>query len=138
MQEGFVRQLERARSVEPDASVHYQIDSERKRVSARFGKKVTINDVVGYTRLLRSDPRFRADFSELVDLREVEILDLEAEDFMALADEADPFSPDARRAFIVNNSTQEHAIRMHRILRTQTNIKTFQSLKEAEAWMTAK
>ncbi|HUO17950.1 MAG TPA: hypothetical protein VMX38_23450 [Verrucomicrobiae bacterium] len=138
MQEGFAPQLERPTSFETDPPVHYQIDCEKKRVSAKFGIKVTINDIVGYTHLLRSDPRFQADFSELVDLREVEILDLQAEDFMTLADDADPFSPGARRAFVVKNSVQEHAIRMHRVLRTQANIRTFQSLKEAEAWISGK
>jgi hypothetical protein len=57
---------------------------------------------------------------------------------MTLADDADPFSPGARHAFVVKNSVQEHAIRMHRVLRTQANIRTFQSLKEAEAWISGK
>jgi hypothetical protein len=52
-----------------------------------------------------------------------------------LADEIDPFSPDVKRAFIVRNSVQNHAARMHKVLRTQRNIEIFRSVEEAELWI---
>jgi len=75
-------------------------------------------------------------YAEIVDLTEVEDLDLRADEFLKLADEVDPFSPDAKRAFIVRNSVQNHAARMHKVLRTQRNIEIFRSIEEAERWIT--
>jgi hypothetical protein len=39
---------------------------------------------------------FPSNYSEIVDLTKVEELDLEADEFLKLADEIDPFSPDAK------------------------------------------
>ena len=81
-------------------------------------------------------PSFQPAYAEIVDLTEVEELDLRADEFLKLADEIDPFSPDAKRAFIVRNSVQNHAARMHKVLLTQRNIEIFRSVEEAERWIT--
>jgi hypothetical protein len=70
-----------------------------------------------------------------VDLTDVEELDLEAEEFLKLADEIDPFLPDAKRAFVVRSLIQNHAARMHKVLRTKRNIEIFHSFEEAEHWI---
>jgi hypothetical protein len=81
------------------------------------------------------NPSFVLTFSEIVDLTEVEELDLQAAEFLRLADEIDPFSPGAKRAFVVRNAIQDHAARMHKILRTQRNIEILRSVGEAERWI---
>ena len=62
-------------------------------------------------------------------------MDLQADGFLKLADEIDPFSPDAKRAFVAKSPVQNHAARMHKILRTQRNIEIFRTIEEAERWI---
>jgi len=111
------------------------VDSEKRQVVVKFRKKLTAKDIERYACQLRANPSFRPDFSEIVDLREVEQLDLQADDFLRLADEIDPFSLDAKRAFVVQDQVQNHAARMHKVLRTKRNIEIFRSFEEAERWI---
>ena len=121
----------------PTRSAEYLIDAPKRLVLVRFGKKVTLQDIGTYSMQLTSDPCFDPMLSEIVDLRDAEELNLEADDFLRLADKIDPFSADAKRAFVVRTSVQKHAARMHKILRTQRNIGIFQSIEEAERWITS-
>ena len=116
-------------------SPRYHVDTEKKLVSVKFGRKLTVRDIEEYVRRLQLHPSFQPVYAEIVDLSEVEDLDLQADEFLKLADEIDPFSPDAKRAFIVRNSVQNHAARMHKVLRTQRNIEIFRSVEEAERWI---
>jgi hypothetical protein len=111
------------------------VDSEQKLVVVRFGKSVTAGDIERYAARLRENPAFQPLFSEITDLRNVEKLDLNAGEFLRLADEVDPFSHQSKRAFVVQSAVQAHAARMHRILRTQRCFEIFQSLEEAERWV---
>ena len=124
------------RSVQPLSKiVHYTVNTEKRLVAVKFGKKLTVRDIEQYAKLLLSNPSFRRNYSEIVDLTQVEELDLQADGFLRLADEIDPFSPDAKRAFVVRSSVQNHAARMHKVLRTQRNIEIFRSVEEAERWI---
>jgi len=116
-------------------SAQFAVDPGRKLVTVKFGKKLTVADIERYSRHLRVNPSFQPDYCEIVDLSEVEELDLQADDFLKLADKIDPFSPQAKRAFVVRNSVQNHAARMHKVLRTQRNIEIFNSVEEAERWI---
>jgi hypothetical protein len=113
----------------------YQVDSKKKLVSVKFLRKVTASDIENYARALRMDPRFHPDFSEIADLREVEELDLSPDEFIRLADSIDPFSLEAKRAFVVGNEVQHHAARMHKILRAQRNFEIFRSMETAQQWL---
>jgi hypothetical protein len=115
--------------------VEYVIDPGSKLVSVKFGKKLAFDDIGRYAKLLQSNPQFRPGYSEIVDLTEVEELDLDADKFLKLADKVDPFSPEAKRAFVVRTSLQSHAASMHKILRPQRNIEVFQTVEEAERWI---
>ena len=101
----------------------------------KFRKKVTVKDIERYAAALREHPQFKPEFSEIADLSEVEQLDLQADEFIRLADEIDPFSPHARRAFVVRTAVQSHAARMHKILRVQRDFSIFRSVEEAERWI---
>jgi len=116
-------------------SVENVVDAAKRLVTVKFGKTLTVSDIEQYAKRLRLDPSFRTDYSEVVDLTQVEEVDLQADEFFRLADEIDPFSPAAKRAFVVRNSVQNHAARMHKVLRTQRNIEIFNSVEEAERWI---
>jgi hypothetical protein len=121
--------------VDDTASLKHIIDRERKRVVVRFGRRLTASDIQKYVSWLVSSPLFQPDFCELVDLSGVEDLDLQADDFLALADQIDPYSPKAKRAFVAKNSVQNHAARMHQILRPEADIMIFHTIEEAEHWL---
>jgi hypothetical protein len=127
----------RRESHETFALPDYVLDPEKRLVSVTFRKKVTVKDIEKYAASLGANPLFEPDFSEIVDLSEVEELDLQADEFIRLADEIDPFSVRARRAFVVRNPVQDHAARMHKILRTQRSFSIFRSVEEAEQWIGA-
>lgn len=113
----------------------FHVDAERRLVTVKFGASVSAEEIGGYVTALRSNPAFQATFSEIVDLTETEELDLRASDFLRLADKVDPFSEQAKRAFVVRTNSQNHAARMHKALRTQGSIAIFESLEDAEAWI---
>lgn len=113
----------------------YAVDSERRQAFVKFSRKLSAGEIERYVTWLLANPSFQADFSEIVDLTEVEEVDLQASDFIKLADQVDPFSPGAKRAFVVQNSMQAHAARMHKILRPEATIGIFHSFEEAEQWI---
>jgi len=111
------------------------VDPEKRLVVVRFGKKVTAEDIEQYATRLRQHPLFNPSFSEIADLSAVEELDLQADEFLRLADAVDPFSHQAKRAFVVHNSVQAHAARMHKALRVDRSFSIFHSFEEAEQWI---
>ncbi len=116
-------------------SAEHIVDAEKRLVVVKFGKKLTVRDIERYANLLRANPLFQPNFSEIVNLTEVEEVELQSDEFLRLADEIDPFSTDAKRAFVARSSVQNHAARMHKILRTQRNIEIFRTVEEAEHWI---
>jgi hypothetical protein len=118
-----------------DERCSFDVDSEQKLVVVRFGRSVTAEDIERYAARLRENPAFQPLFSEISDLRDVEKLDLNADEFLRLADKVDPFSQQSKRAFVVRNAVQAHAARMHKILRTQGSFEIFHSLDEAKQWV---
>lgn len=113
----------------------FHVDVKKQLVRVKFGERVTSEEIVSYVKALRSRSDFRPIFAEIIDLREATEIDLQAEDFLHLADQVDPFSSEAKRAFVVRTSVQNHAARMHKILRVQRNIAIFRSIEEAEHWI---
>ena len=116
-------------------SFDYTIYPDKKLVVVSFGKKLTVRDIARYANLLQLDRSFQPSYSEIVDLTQAEELDLQADEFLTLADKIDPFSHEAKRAFVVKTAVQNHAARMHKVLRTQRNIEIFSSLDEAKRWI---
>lgn len=123
------------RSLQSRGDAEFHIDVEERIVFVRFAKQTAVSDIRRYTERLREHPSFDPEFSEIVDLREVENLALNAPDFLKLADEIDCFSPGAWRGFVVHGSVQNHAARMHQILRLQKNMRIFSSVPDAKAWI---
>jgi hypothetical protein len=114
----------------------YILLPEQRLVLVTFGRQLSIRDVKNYVSALSADPLFGEDFSEIVDLSEVEELDLSSEHAIDLADLIDPFRSGVKRAFVARTKVQIHAARMHQILRNdQENIRIFSSLAEARQWI---
>src|SRR5579862_749181 len=120
-----------------EAPVRFTIDANRRLVIARFGKRLRATDIQAYVKNLRDHPGFNSSFSEIADITDVKELPLEAPDFLSLADSVDPFSVESKRAFVAKTAVQTHAARMHKILRSQRNCEIFQTLAEAERWISS-
>jgi len=114
----------------------YTIDVANRFVSVRFAETLTFHNIEVYVSELRADPQFDPDFSEIVDLREVERVEMSAKQAMNLADQIDPFSDSSKRAFVARSKAQSNAAHVHRILRhEQDNIRVFFSMEEAQHWV---
>ena len=111
------------------------MDPGKKLVVVRFTRKVTVEDIARYANMLRANPEFRPDFSEIADMTDVEEIEMQGEDFLKLADQIDPFSIEAKRAFVARSSVQRHAARMHKLLRSDRNIEIFPTFEDAEGWI---
>jgi hypothetical protein len=130
------RGAQKASSGGAPARVIHKVVPEKRLVRVKFGKRLGGREIGSYAAWLRGNALFDPSFAEIVDLRDVEQMDLGGAEMMKLADEIDPFSPESKRAFVVRNSTQSHAARMHQILRTsKENLRIFNSISEAEAWI---
>jgi uncharacterized protein (DUF2384 family) len=122
-----------APSQNPD--VNFSIDKDRRLVVVKFEGSVTLQEIARYVESLVAHPDFDPSFSEITDLRAVEHFDLQANDFLTLADQIDPFSLTARRAFVVRTSAQNQVARMHKFLRPHRTIDIFESVAQAEEWL---
>ena len=120
----------------PGNPPEYRVIPEKRLVCVKFGKRVTLREIATYAASVCTDPLFDPQFSEIVDLREVEELDLHGQEMLKLADEVDPFSLEAKRAFVVRDRVQTHAAQMHKLLRiAKEKIAICHSIDEAERWI---
>lgn len=117
------------------ALTDYVVNPGKRLVTVKFGKKITARDIKEYVTALCVDPRFKPDFSEIVDLSEVEELDVHGDELTRLADEADPFSEHSKRAFVARSAMQNHAARLYKILRANVKFGIFRSVGAAERWI---
>src|SRR5215831_5852956 len=122
-----------APSQKPD--VYFSIDKDRRLVVVKFEGSVTVQEIARYVEGLVAHPDFDASFSGITDLRAVEHFDLQANDVLTLADQIDPFSLTARRAFVVRTSAQNQVARLHKLLRPHRTIDNFESVAQAEEWL---
>jgi len=113
------------------------VDTTARRVTVSFGRNVSVADVARYVKTIKEDPDFESTFAEIVDLTAAEQIDLQVKEFLNLADYVDPFSRHAKRAFVIRTPMQEHAARLHKILRGEQNIEIFSSFGEAEEWVSS-
>ncbi|MGA2344931.1 MAG: STAS/SEC14 domain-containing protein [Candidatus Sulfotelmatobacter sp.] len=116
------------------ATVQFTVDAQKRLVNVRIAHRVTAADFERLARDLRSHPEFKDDFSEVADFTEMDDIDLQAEEMLKLADRIDPFSGQARRAFVVRTKSQRYLARMHRTLHP-ANIQIFESIEEAQRWI---
>jgi hypothetical protein len=125
------------RVVQPSPSFPiYTVSPQQRLVSVKFPKQLSIDDIRRYAEALCADRLFDPTFSEITDLSEVQELQLDAERALALADQIDPFSLGAKRAFVARTDLQVHAARMHQLLRNdEKNTRIFSSFADAQQWI---
>lgn len=116
-------------------NVEFSIDTERRLVVVKFEGSVSVQEIAKYVESLVAHPHFDPSFSEITDMRAVQHFDLQANDFLTLADQIDPFALTARRAFVAQTSAQNQAARMHKFLRPHRTIEIFESVAQAEEWL---
>jgi hypothetical protein len=117
------------------ADADFSIDKDRRLVVVKFEGNVTVQEIARYVERLVAHPHFDPSFAEITDLRSVQHFDLQANDFLTLADQIDPFLFTAKRAFVVKTSLQNQAARMHKFLRPQRSIEIFETVAQAEEWL---
>ena len=118
----------------------YKIDKRRKLVMSSYSGVLTMADASGHQEKLRKDPDFDANFSQLFDVTHVTDVQLTAEDVRTLA-RAHVFSPDSRRAILVDSDLKFGLARMFEVLRDtmgEKGIRVFRNLDEALEWIFAK
>jgi|HubBroStandDraft_2_1064218.scaffolds.fasta_scaffold177693_2 hypothetical protein len=115
---------------------HFNVDSERRLVTVRFDNEVTVRDVVQYFESLKANPAFEPDFFELVDLTQVMSSEVDFQAAMMWALEVDPFSREARRAFVAPRAVTSRTIRMYQMARGDDgSVAVFRTMAEAKHWL---
>ena len=94
----------------------YLIDVKREIVFSRIWGTLTDEHVAAHAMALKEDPRFDAEFNQVLDMRELDDLQVTSHGIRKLAPIV-PFRLDARRAFIVGTGQAEA---LSRILFTYT------------------
>lgn len=116
-------------------SADFNVDSEKRLVTVRFGSEVTVQEVVAYLERLKADPAFESTFSELVDLTQVMSSEVDFRAAMMLAEDKDPFSHEARRAFVAPRAATIGTVRMYQMARGDDSIAIFRTMDEAKLWL---
>ena len=117
----------------------YHIDLQRRRVISRGWGALTFEDCLGHMRRLSGDPAFDPTFSQLMDFREVTLVQMSHSDVYELATRS-LFSPVSRRAFITRAAVQFGMARVFQQYRTamgEFGIRVFEDYDEAVKWLDA-
>ncbi len=118
----------------------YKIDKERKLVMTTYSGVLTLAEALGHQEKLPKDPDFDPSFSQLFDVTHVTDVQLTAEDVRRLA-RTSVFSPDSRRAIVVDSDLKFGLARMFEVLRDtmgEKGIRVFRNLEDALDWIFAK
>ncbi len=118
-------------------SASYKIDKKRRLVLSSGDGVLTKADLLGHMDQLSNDPDFDPDFSQVLNFRQINGLELGPEDVRQLA-QRNIFSPRSRRAFVVKDDLQFGLARMfeiHRELKGETGIRVFRTFDEAMDWI---
>lgn len=116
--------------------VNYVMDMKNRIVRTTFVGVVTSDEVAEHATLLRNDPAFKSDFSELVNLSAALEIQLGYSEFQHL-EFVDPFLHEARRAFVVPRRSQAYGTtRMFQTMRkNHETIQIFDNVESALAWL---
>jgi hypothetical protein len=116
-------------------SFSYTIDSANRVVYTSYMGTITMEVVRRYASSLSKDPAFDPNFADVCDLSEVSLMTLDLEDFARIAAEVDPFSREAKRAFVVRNDVAFVSSELYRALRDSEKTQLFSSQAEARRWL---
>jgi hypothetical protein len=114
----------------------YLIDPDRRLILSRGWGIVTEGDLLAHARALKIDPGFVTSFRQIVDLRDVTDLEIDASGIRQIAIES-PFGAGACRAIVVRSEVNYGMARMFQMLRAEAadNIQIFRDLSPALSWL---
>jgi hypothetical protein len=114
----------------------YTIDTDRKLITTRIWGAATEDEILDHGQRLSSDPRFRPDFRQLVDMSELTEI-LVGSGLIRNASRTQFFSPGVRRALVANSEAAFGMARMYAIASEETGqtIQVFRDMAAAEAWL---
>ena len=112
----------------------FVVDSNLKLVTLVADGVLERQHIADYLRALRRDPAFHPEFSELVDLSNVEESRITAKDQEELAT-LDPYAREAKRAFVAPQDVLYGYCRMYQMISDQPNIGVFRTKAEAFRWL---
>jgi len=121
-------------------SVEYEIDSGHQVVFTRCCGTITVTDMWGIGRRLRSDPAFNPDQRQLIDLGEVTGMSAPFDEISRFAQDkdGDPFSGSSRRAVVAPQNFAYGIARMYEALREGRDaggFRVFRTMAEAMEWL---
>jgi len=99
---------------EPSMAINYFIDEERSMVIGIGSGYLPFSDLKSEEDRLRSDPKFKSNLNQLLDVREVTAFEMSTNQARLLAG-SNPFSARSRRAFVVG---KEQAFGMGRMFQS--------------------
>ncbi len=117
--------------------VHFEMDEIARLVRVRLHGSVSDADLLAADDDLRADPRFQAEFDQLVDTRDASEGDLSTDALREIARRPPLFSPQSRRAFVVRTDFGYGLARIFQARRGDAagEIQIFRSLEHAQHWL---
>ena len=114
----------------------YRIDVARRLVLSRAWGVFTAQDLYDHYNSLAADPAFDPGFSQLVDLRDVERVDMEPSVIRRHALEY-LFSSGTQRALVTSSDVEYHLARMYKTFAEYVpqNVRVFRDMHDAEQWL---
>src|SRR3954454_15377214 len=118
--------------------VTYSIDPHLRLVRTQIQGRLNLEDALAHAYTLKTDPQFRPDYSEIVDLSGFTGSDLPPEATKAFANDlpGEVFSPHARRAIVAPADSAFEISRQYRNMRRNAeSFQVFHSVDEAMQWL---
>jgi hypothetical protein len=115
----------------------FQIDEAQRIVWVRCSGELTDADLRAHQEALRGDPRFRPEFSQLVDCSAVTEVSVTIRMVWQLG-QSTLFKPEAKRAYVVKRDVLFGLVRMYGLyqsLRGKSEVKVFRERAEAVEWL---
>ena len=114
----------------------YRIDVARRLVLSRAWGVFTAQDLYDHYNTLAADPVFDPGFSQLVDLRDVERVDMEPSIIQRHALEY-LFGGGSQRALVTSSDVEYQLARMYASIAAYVpqNVRVFREMNEAEQWL---
>jgi hypothetical protein len=119
-------------------AITYHIDPVAKLVHTHVEGHVTLEEMLSHAHLLKSDPAFRPEYSNLIDLSRFTGTDLHQDAMKAFARglQGEIFAPSAKRAVVAPSDSAFDLSRKFQSMRAdQENFQVFHTMDEARHWL---
>jgi len=119
-------------------AISYQIDPAAKLVHTKVNGRINLEDLLSHSYLLKNDPQFKPEYSNLIDLSGFSGADLNLDSMRAFAQglQGKVFAHSARRAVVAPADAAFDLSRQFQSMRTDNeNFQVFHSMGEALHWL---